>query len=93
MIADEITALGWRLAGARVLIPEQRTVEECFRTALNGADMVIITAQLSAALPAGVLDEALHSQPPLVAVIADLQHKQEPPDIEVATLRALGVGI
>jgi vacuolar-type H+-ATPase subunit F/Vma7 len=91
VVADEVTAVGWRLAGARVLIPDARNVEECFHTALSGADVVFITAELAAAVSARQLQEALHAQPPLVLVIPDLRGGREPPDTEAETRRALGV--
>ena len=93
VVADEFTAVGWRLAGARVLIPDAGTVESCFRTALSGADVVLITAELAAAVPATQLQGALHAQPPLVLVIADLRSGLEPPDIEDETRRARGVTV
>ena len=93
VIADEVTALGWRLAGARVLTPEKPNMEDCFRTALTDAEMVIITADLASALPAIQLQDALHSYPPLLLVIPDLPQMRAPPDLEAESRRALGVGV
>jgi len=93
VLADELTAVGWRLAGARVLTPDRRNVEECFRTALRSAEVVLITAELTAAVPAQQLEEALRAQPPLVLVIADLREGREPPDMEEQIRRALGVAV
>jgi vacuolar-type H+-ATPase subunit F/Vma7 len=93
VVADELTAVGWRLAGARVLIPDPRSVEVCFQTALRDAHVVLITAELASAIPAAQLQEALRAQPPLVLVIADLREGQEPPDMEDETRRALGVAV
>jgi vacuolar-type H+-ATPase subunit F/Vma7 len=93
VIADEITAVGWRLAGAQVQMPDARTVGESFGTALRSADLVLITAALAARLAGAQLQAALLSQRPLVLVIADLQREFEPPDIEVEVRHALGVAI
>lgn len=93
VVADELTAVGWRLAGARVLLTDAPNVAETFRTALHGADLVLITAELAAAVPAGQLQHALHAYPPLVLVIADLRRGREPADIEAQTRRALGVAL
>ena len=93
VIADEVTAVGWRLAGAQVQMPDVRTVGECFGTALRSADLVLITAALAARLPDARLQAALLSQRPLVLVIPDLQRHREPPDIEVEVRHALGVAI
>jgi vacuolar-type H+-ATPase subunit F/Vma7 len=93
LIADEITALGWRLTGAQIELPDARTVAECFTVALRDADLLLITAPLAASVPAAQLQDALRSQRPLVLVIADLQLKREPPDVEDEVRRALGVSI
>ena len=93
VVADELTAVGWRLAGARVLIPDLGSVEDCFRTALRAAEVVLITAEHASAVPATQLEEALRAQPPLVLVIADLREGREPPDMEEETRRALGVAL
>jgi vacuolar-type H+-ATPase subunit F/Vma7 len=93
VVADELTAVGWRLAGARVLLADARNVAECLRTALHGTDVVLITAELAAAAPAALLQGALHAYPPLVLVIADLRRTREPADIEEQTRRALGVAV
>lgn len=93
VVADELTAVGWRLAGARVLVTAADQVADAFRTALHGADLVLITAELAAAVPAAQLQHALHACPPLVLVIADLRRGREPADIEEQTRRALGVAV
>jgi vacuolar-type H+-ATPase subunit F/Vma7 len=93
VIADEITAVGWQLAGAQVHMPDARAVGECFGIAQRSADLVLITAQLAASVPVAQLRDALLSQRPLTLVIADLQHRREPADIEDEVRRALGVAI
>ncbi len=93
VVADELTAVGWRLAGARVLLSDERNVADVFRAALHAADLVLITAELAAAVPAAQLQDALHACPPLVLVIADLRRTREPADIEEQTRRVLGVAM
>lgn len=93
LIADEITAAGWRLTGAHVQIPAARSVSECFREAAMGADLVLITAEVAARLPTEQLDAALHSAQPLTLVIPDLLHALEPADIEDEVHRALRVAL
>jgi len=93
VVADELTAVGWRLAGARVLLADARNAADAFRTARHGADLVLITAELAASVPAPQLQDALHACPPLVLVIADLRRAREPADIEEQTRRALGVAV
>ena len=93
VIADEISAVGWRLAGANVQTPDARTVAECFISAQRSADLVFITAALAVHLPVPQLQSALLAQQPLLLVIADLRHSREPPDIDEVARRALGVAI
>ncbi len=91
VIADEATALGWRLIGARVLLPGTNPVLECWRAALLGADLVLISAQYAAAVAPADLAAALLAEKPLVLVIEDLDRGLEPPAIEHDVRRALGV--
>lgn len=91
VIADEITAVGWRLAGAQVQTPDAGAVSDCMRVALRDAELVLITAGLAAAMPDSQLQAALLSERPLVLVVADLRHGREPPDIQDEVRRALGV--
>jgi len=91
LIADEVTALGWRLIGARVLLPGVDSVSSCWQEARRSADLLLITAEYAAAIPSGELDAALLAEKPLVLVIADLRRRHEPPDLELEVRRALGV--
>jgi len=93
LIADEVTALGWRLIGSRVLLPDVGSVQDCWHEALRSADLVLITAQYAAAIPPAELDAALLAEKPLVLVIADLRHQREPPEVEHEVRRALGVSL
>lgn len=92
VIADEITAIGWRLAGASVYLPGSSSVEDSLQKALRSADLILITAQLAAQVPASQLDEALHALAPLLLVVADVQQRREPADLEQQVRRALGMG-
>jgi len=91
LIADEVTALGWRLIGARVLLPEMGSVQDCWHEAMRSADLVLITAQYAGAIEPAELDAALLAEKPLVLVIADLRQRREPPEVEREVRRALGV--
>ena len=94
VIADEVSALGWRLAGAQPLITEERTVEERLADARHGgADLVLITADLAKRLPDSVLDAALLAEKPLMVVIAGLASGSEPPDLEQQVKHVLGIAV
>jgi vacuolar-type H+-ATPase subunit F/Vma7 len=93
VVADELTAVGWRLAGARVWIADEHDAHECLLTAMRSAEVVLITAELAARVPSATLQELLRRQPPLLVIIPDVRHRQEPSDIENETRRALGVAM
>jgi vacuolar-type H+-ATPase subunit F/Vma7 len=92
VIADEVTALGWRLIGAEVHVPGAMTAQQGFRDALRSADLVLITAECAREIPASQLHPALLAGKPLVLVIADLRDRHEPAGIEEEARRALGIG-
>jgi len=94
VIADEVSALGWRLAGARALIVEEGGVEERLAEARHGgADLVLITAALAKRLPDSVLEAALLAEKPLMVVIAGLADGSEPPDLEQEVRHVLGIAV
>ena len=91
VLADELTAVGWRLAGAQVAEATADNAAACLQAALESADLVLVTAQLAAVIPPLQLQAALLGFPPLTLVIADVRREQEPPDLEAQARRALGV--
>jgi vacuolar-type H+-ATPase subunit F/Vma7 len=91
VICDELTALGWRLSGARVDVPRRDALEASWRAALGSAQLVLITAGLASRLPAGQLAAAIEASRPPVLVIPDLRHEHEPDDPEEEVDRALGL--
>src|SRR5580658_6519663 len=93
IISNEVSALGWRLAGARPLIADEHSVQERLAEARRGADLVLITADLAGRLPDSVLDAALLAEKPLIAVIAGLPSGREPPDLEQEVKRVLGIAV
>jgi vacuolar-type H+-ATPase subunit F/Vma7 len=92
-IGDELTATGFRLAGARVHVPGTgpEAVREAFEAARAEASVVLVTAPLAASLPPPLLEEALGATAPLTLVVDDLLGEAAPPDLEAAMRRALGV--
>jgi vacuolar-type H+-ATPase subunit F/Vma7 len=93
IISDELSALGWRLAGAQPLIADEHTVEERLADARLGADLVLITADLARTLPDSVLGTALLAEKPLIAVVDGLSSGEEPPDLEGEVKRVLGIAV
>jgi vacuolar-type H+-ATPase subunit F/Vma7 len=93
IISDELSGLGWRLAGAQLLIADEHSVQERLAEAGHGADLVLITADLAKRLPDSVLNAALLAERPLMAVIAGLPNGSEPPDLEQEVKHVLGIAV
>jgi vacuolar-type H+-ATPase subunit F/Vma7 len=93
VIADEVSALGWRLAGAQALIVAQDSVEARLAEVRHDADLVLITADLAKRLPDSVLEAALLAEKPLLVVIAGLGDGSEPPDLEQEVMHVLGIAV
>jgi vacuolar-type H+-ATPase subunit F/Vma7 len=93
IISDELNALGWRLAGAQPLIADENSVEERLAEARRGADLVLITADLSKRLPDSVRSAALLAEKPLMAVIGGRPSGSEPPDLEQEVRHVLGIAV
>ena len=93
IISDELSGLGWRLAGAQLLIADEHSVQERLAEAGHGADLVLITADLAKRLPDSVLNAALLAERPLMAVIAGLPNGSEPPDLEQGVKHVLGIAV
>ena len=93
VIADEVSALGWRLAGAQTLIAAEQSVTERFAEARHDADLILITADLARHLPDPVLEAALLAEKPLLVVIAGVAGGSEPPDVEKEVQRVLGIAV
>ncbi len=85
-IGDELTGLGFRLAGLEVHHEANR-----FEAALAGAPLVIVTAEIAAELPPGLLGRARRAARPPVAVIADVRGRHRAPDPAHQVRRTLGV--
>lgn len=91
IISDEVSALGWRLAGAQPLIADEQSVEERLAEARQRADLVFITADLAKRLPESVLSTALLAEKPLLAVISG--RGSEAPDLEQEVKHVLGIAV
>jgi len=90
-IGDELTACGYRLAGADVYVVEPADAAEAFRQAASESALVLMTPAHAAALPPGELGPALARLVPLTLVVDDLRQLQAPPDLEAELRRALGL--
>lgn len=92
-IGDELTATGFRLAGATVFVVSPDEAPDALRAARESSELVLIAAAHARAIGADLLDEALLSVRPLTLIVEDILSRQPPPDLERAMRRALGVDI
>jgi vacuolar-type H+-ATPase subunit F/Vma7 len=91
-IGDEITAAGYRLAGADVRVPAPAEVGEAFRRACaDGADVILLSAALASEVDPGELSAALIAEAPLVAIVPDAFGRCPPPDVARDVRLALGI--
>jgi vacuolar-type H+-ATPase subunit F/Vma7 len=93
IIGDELSTLGWRLAGAQPVIATPESVAACFAAATRDADFVLITADLAQHLPEPLLTAALLAEKPLVVVIRALPAGAEPPDLGQQVKQVLGIAV
>ena len=67
-IGDEVTAAGYRLAGAEARVPVPSEAGDVFRRACSdGADVILLSAALAPEVDPGELSAALIAEAPLVA--------------------------
>lgn len=90
-IGDELTATGFRLAGARVWIVPPEVAAEALRAAREDASLVLIAPAHARQVPGDELEAALRSFDPLTLVVDDVLERDVPPDLEQAMRGALGV--
>lgn len=90
-IGDEVSAAGYRLAGAQVFTPEPRDTAAAFEDARASADVVLITADAARHLGPAKLETAQTAAKPLVLVVRDIRGRAAPPDMEEYVRTTLGL--
>ena len=90
-IGDEVTAAGFRLVGLECPETLETDVTALFKDARAHAMLIIITAELAARLPPGLLAESLREQRPHTVVIGDVRDRARPPDRAATVKRQLGL--
>lgn len=90
-IGDEVSAAGFRLAGARIDVPAPGKEVEVFEAARREARLVLLTAQVAACLPPTLLSRALIAARPLLLVVPDIRARRQPPDLSHLVRAQLGI--
>jgi vacuolar-type H+-ATPase subunit F/Vma7 len=86
-IGDEASAAGYRLAGARTVVPARGGARAAFDLACAEAPMVLVSASAAREIDERALSAATVRRAPLVLVVPDLLEGVPVPDI-AARLRA-----
>ena len=91
-LGDEVTHAGFRLAGAdaRVVAPGA-AADELHRAVADGAELVLLSGMLAAALPAAVLAESLTRAATLLVIVPDACGASHLPDLAREVRDTLGL--
>jgi len=87
-IGDELTASGFRLAGADIRVTDDMNIEEAFEDAAMTAPLILISARSANLLPSDKLNKALKALRPLLVVVPDASGAS-PPDLTRRVRRTL----
>jgi vacuolar-type H+-ATPase subunit F/Vma7 len=90
-IGDEISASGFRLAGVDIFVPEFGGESQLFDKLQENTDVIIITAQIAAAIPQQRMEQLMQMDKPLLMVLTDMRDELLAPDISVTLRHQLGM--
>jgi len=90
-LGDEVTAAGYRLAGAHVRVPTPDEAGAAFDEARALAPLVLVSAAVAAHIDAGQLRAALTALQPLVLIVPDARGEVPRPDLAARLRGQLGM--
>ena len=90
-IGDETSAAGYRLAGARVEVPEPGAEAAALAAARAQAPLVLVSAAVAARIAERELRAALAALTPLTLIVPDLLGEAAVPDVAARLRRQLGL--
>ncbi len=90
-LGDELSTLGFRLAGVECHRPAPQETLALFRSLRERVQLILMTAEVAQALPPEFLRRAQRDEHPLVLVIPDIRRRVLPPDRVAAVRRQLGM--
>jgi len=90
-IGDEVSAAGFRLAGARVSVPDEGAEAAALADARAAAPLVLVSAAIAARIPEGEMAKALAALAPLTLIVPDLAGTVPVPDVAARLRRQLGM--
>ena len=90
-LGDDVSAAGYRLAGARVRAPGAAEARAALARALVDAPLVLVSAALAADIGEAALLPALGAVAPLVLVVPDANGNAAPLDVAARMRAQLGL--
>ena len=90
-LGDEVSAAGYRLAGASVRTPAAGDETSALSEACAQAPLVLLSAAVAARIAEGVLRSALSALAPLVLIVPDLAGDVPLPDLAARLREQLGL--
>jgi vacuolar-type H+-ATPase subunit F/Vma7 len=90
-LGDEVSAAGYRLAGAQVRVPEPGASSAALARALADAPLVLLSAAVAARIGDSALRSALAATAPLVLVVPDTLGTTRMPDVAARMRAQLGL--
>jgi len=90
-LGDEVSAAGYRLAGALTRSPAAGEETVALGWARSCSPLVLISAAVAAGIGEAVLREALSALAPLVLIVPDLQGEAPLPDLAARLRGQLGL--
>lgn len=90
-VGDEISAAGFRLAGAKILVPSEGVETDALATACAEAKLVLVSAAIAARVDGAALARSLATLSPLTLLVPDPAGKAPLPDIAARLRRQLGL--
>ena len=90
-LGDEVTAAGYRLAGAHVRTPAAGEENAAFADALSVAPLTLVSAAVAAHVDAAQLRAALVALKPLVLILPDAHGEVVRPDLAARLRGQMGM--
>jgi vacuolar-type H+-ATPase subunit F/Vma7 len=90
-IGDEVSAVGYRLAGLRVQVPAENEAIAVVEAACSEASLVLLGTDVASRIPQQQLDELLSRVEPAVIVVPDIRGQVPLPDMALRLRKQLGV--
>jgi len=90
-IGEEVTAAGYRLAGAGTVSPAPGEEAAALREAAAQAELILLESGCAARIPAAELEPLLWATRPLLLIVPDRDGTMAIPDIAARVRLQLGV--